>query len=1790
MSQLFYKYLVDELISDYFATHKPEAGMKYYVLFEKQEHRDGLYEALSQTSSAKPITITGIFENRQEWMDIDIYETCQFHPNTDGVSIIVGNESKTDNGYLTTLRNAVANSQSEYGKYALLNILSNNKLESITTAGINLLDKGGALHQDVILKNLLNKLEHVSILDYDRMCLELYAESIKESIENNEADLFIFQDILSVLHEGTVALTGKYQNFGYFPDRYCTDAGFITIDNKEIKRRLVENSTHFERIKNILNSYSTEVFNELTKTYDNQLSNKIIKSPDDWYKIDYKEICDSVKKKAEQANYKFVSLQLLNNHQAELIHSTLPSSSQKTKRVYVLVCDNTDSAYTKIKVDFNKSISDCCIVKEPDHKDSLQTQYTFAVGGSSLRLDLKDRLVRCDIGKDNNKFTFYFLRLKVASGTFKFIEPYFSITSKANITIKAPEDIDVITIGKGGINIDIKDTLLDLDWKDDYTVRVDLNEYSEGVQIPIVFSERRLVLSVEVDEKRVVPVRPSKLTSEVWSVGESAIYPGGNKGRIGSNEYNIDGDFFDLIKIERRMASEKIYCMEKKTTAFSSSTEPKELPLPTIIKDKLNAIYEYYNTKGYAPSLAYIDDELYHLYQEYLEAIHSEVASIEQGKILTEQQYSLTKLGTIDDGDKIMLTPYHPLLVSYMMEFKSRYKGDKFDNPKVLKLVSPFYLMPYISYKNISRQPYCDEFTQDIKTWLFYETASKAQQVRTYNITTDMVIEKVQEFKKHFKYLFQVPDSPIIISTIGIYDDTNVIKGLFELVKSEMRTSNEAIQRIELHEYVKNISQETFFEKLNRLNSEELICKELEKIDVKLEMSGNKDISPLQVIRQFFTRIDFYKHDIESCENQIDYCHIAFYQMETGLEFTKSPTSILRTELSLNGLISIPSTSNKSGKTYTIGFGTDGMPNDLSGYGNIYRTAIDMNSLYANEKTYWANGYSPNSCFAKTYVFNDDILLQSIYQNANWVTFINPEVDIDFFYRQKDLYVIHYTDQYTINAKYDSITVTQQTKQYDNMLSGFYDSCISDPNLRDKFRQTMMNYFNSLNGDWLLSIINKTDVQIREKMSLVSACIMMKKFLSRNENVTWIPISLEEILRVTGSIGLEQDSLFSKKTLGIKGRMSDDLLMVGVEKENDNIKLYFYPVEVKASTGTSFVNTASEQVLKTYNVLKDTLLVDGGFVNDTYRTFFASQILTNADKLWANGLIPEEEYRFINDCRFHLLNMDYSISKVMKCKEMGYAATVAFVGSSAPDVSVDMINGELPICHINVSLDTCNACICNDDISSINQLITSPIIVSDEVKEFWDKEDNVSFELKDIQSLSMNLQSDIITESFDKDCVDSIGDNNTSVSADVEINSNQIETKNVKIDLKTDEEHLNSSGIKITIGHSKINQEPVVFEVNNTKVVSHFNMGIIGTMGTGKTQLARSIIAQFSKEGIHNIDSKPIGILVFDYKGDYKDQQFLDAVGGHVYKNKLPFNPLKLIVNNDIMDMNLPAITADRVSDSLAKAYGLGLKQQNNIKQSIVDAYNEVGITEDSSTWYITPPTMTRVIDLYLETYDANDKAFALLSNLRDYNVFTPNNENCISILEWLDSVRVFDLTIYSDETKRVVVSLLLDLFFAEMKQLGESKHENGFREIRSMILVDEAKEFMSKDFNSLRGIISQGRMFGVGMILATQYVSDFRTQKEDYSQSILSWMIHHVNSISKAEIANIFGASDPNGERYMDFINKAKLFESVCKIGARVEGIRDLPFFELIQTDKRFVENNEKMHDINKANIPKLQ
>ena len=63
-----------------------------------------------------------------------------------------------------------------------------------------------------------------------------------------------------------------------------------------------------------------------------------------------------------------------------------------------------------------------------------------------------------------------------------------------------------------------------------------------------------------------------------------------------------------------------------------------------------------------------------------------------------------------------------------------------------------------------------------------------------------------------------------------------------------------------------------------------------------------------------------------------------------------------------------------------------------------------------------------------------------------------------------------------------------------------------------------------------------------------------------------------------------------------------------------------------------------------------------------------------------------------------------------------------------------------------------------------------------------------------------------------------------------------------------------------------------MFSFHATKVF-HTNTGIIGTMGTGKTQFTKSLITQLYREQRRNFDGSPMGILIFDYKGDYNSSK-----------------------------------------------------------------------------------------------------------------------------------------------------------------------------------------------------------------------------------------------------------------------------------------------------------------------------
>ena len=147
-----------------------------------------------------------------------------------------------------------------------------------------------------------------------------------------------------------------------------------------------------------------------------------------------------------------------------------------------------------------------------------------------------------------------------------------------------------------------------------------------------------------------------------------------------------------------------------------------------------------------------------------------------------------------------------------------------------------------------------------------------------------------------------------------------------------------------------------------------------------------------------------------------------------------------------------------------------------------------------------------------------------------------------------------------------------------------------------------------------------------------------------------------------------------------------------------------------------------------------------------------------------------------------------------------------------------------------------------------------------------------------------------------------------------------------------------------------------------------------------------------------------------------------------------------------------------------------------------------------------------------------------------------------------------------------MLVVIFLNLFYEHMLQiekkpfLGTSPQT---RFIDTMILVDEADNIMKYEFDVLKKVLLQGREFGVGVLLASQYLSHFRTRHEDYSEPLLTWFIHKVPNISVRELEGI-GIAGAN----LDTVGKVRELrphECLYKTaGIGQTFIRGAPFYEL--------------------------
>lgn len=1704
MLDQFYRYLSNSIVR-FFSKNLLIPGAKYNIQFETEDQVKKLYEVLRDNQ------ISEQFNYRDKSGNIK-YSSYALNF---GVSklIIAATVDNVQPDFLTRLRNMVG-VEDEYEDKAIL-FIHNTTLDSIMGGTESFTKEGMPFHIDSIQADIKKKLTESSFNEVDKTIIEIDLDKKKNNIFEKSSSVFEYSDILKII-DGTHIDREQYRNFGLF-----YDGDIHEYEGKALKKRLKKNSEIYNKVDEIHNYGNPEV--QLEKYFDEKGISKLKKA--EWKDVDYKQVEKSIVAKNDEKSLEYISC-------SESWDKEEGSTKVRSRIRNIIVFNENNLENVELEFSFDDYLKSDYLATEGAINTTISGKKIKAVLSYS-----NEHFYKIIYKKDNIKFEFKIVILCCKESCLENIKTNYSIVMKKNnryISIKTNESELIFNqyqsqeiineIDRNDKNINLED-----DKKVIIKIKDDFEHENDGeiIKVNLNIGNSIIPIGIESTTERVTSIEGMKVWKYKREHKSDFLLIGENKLQHGMKEYFTREEFRRNLDIEKLIIdSQGMYFTE-----YANELVKEELEVDEVVSKAYYDIVRYYKSSFKLPSLAYLNDDLITLYERFIDSYISAIQSIEEGVYLTKEQKNLFKIGVIQRyvGDReIMFTPLHPLNIAYQLHLNNYIKEEVLTDEAIKKLTST-YLLPYI---NLSDKLFIPIDQYHSPEWKYYVDNSLPRYKSSRSFVSKLVTEKIEEFVDHFSYIFNLSSNAAMkINLINTGDSKEILQGIIKYYVKQLRKNQDGTTLpidlcIYSDENITNAFEEVAF------NDDISSIKEVYDLDLTVDNMSDED-----VLNLYRDKVHFYS---KKMDDGIEYCHITFLEMNQDIRTITSNMDDIPSGIIHNSLISgVPSVF--LGDSYRTGFGTK-YANTESKLMTIAKRLNSINAALDGEP------FNSKLCKALSVQDRSKNTLDKIYDSSHWVTFIDPKVDLNFFKNDpnaKDLLIIHYSDQFTTAGGYDAITVTRKSRSYQKVIEGFLEK--NDVENYKGCSANIINMFNAINGDWLLRLLSSKSYFPKEKISILSA-IKLALAQFKMDNIIWIPISLEEVLRVSGGAGLKQSEGFlSAKNLGFgnNGATSDDILLIGVEDKEGEIFIHYYPIEVKIGENKpDYIQKGIEQAKKTKKIFDNTLLPnEDGIITSNkgiYRNFLMQLVISSAEKLNLYEVCKEENWEGVikSDIRRKLLNEEYEISKSLENK-IGEAAVISFKRNNIfnemkieDGVMIIELSEEDGINFINASVDEIRECI--GESSKINSEtcdISSKVAVGDEpINEV--NESNKSYELYDRVVEKSNLD---IANADDK---------------------SKIEQKR---------------NMEILFGVNQSNNKELHWYPNDTNKVFHTNTGIIGTMGTGKTQFTKSMITQLYRESKYNVDGKKIGILIFDYKGDYNKskQDFIKATDAKVYELfHLPFNPLSITISNNMKPM-LPLHIANGLKETLAKAFGLGIKQETLLRDIIMEAYKKKGIEKgDKGTWNKPSPTLKNVYDIYVDREDLKeDSLYAAFSNLIEFEIFEPDPLQTKGLFELIDGVTVIDLSGYDPGIQNLVVAITLDLFYSQMQVNGHSKIDGSKRQLNKIILVDEADNFLSKNFESLKKILKEGREFGVGTILSTQLLSHFSTGENDYANYILTWVIHNVADLNNRDVKYIFNTQSKQDEEMLfSKIKSLNKHYSLVKMGDSNKAIhmKDMAFWEL--------------------------
>ena len=1671
MSNKFYNYLSDK-IKNFFKTSEICHGDKFFIQFDEEYRVDDFYNTLKND-------LDNVEEFKYQHESSDVPFTTFTTLLKNGIKVVVVNSNNVSVDYLVTLRNQVTTQDGVWKDTALL-LICYNVIDSIYDGMRNLEKEDMPLNINIIKDNLKDEIDSSKNLSkIDKVVAKFYLD--KKIEDAFQTTLWDYEDILSIINKGEIE-ENDYKNLGLFPDSML--GSYKSPKAKE--NRLEENADNFNYV-NLCNQYDNPK-EELEKKYDSA-GVKLLTKPD-WPTVDFNKIYKSHEKLlnfTKSLNYQENMNKFTNEGCLYWEKPQKPSPAGRRKRQIIIFNEGNKVNEVTLKFKFDGKLERTYLDKKSLDICRVSSN-TLKINFELLNNEPTFKKVKY---KHNNQakstYEFNILVLPCKEDILIPIKDKYQINNRQNKIVVIDDNNEQISFGFGSniqsYTITQDNEVINIYDDDAITIANDSVINENGViNFNLVYNDLKIPIQIKEDGNKSLPVESLTIWKYKREYQENFIYKN-NKAVQGTNSFYLHDEFKKYLNMEKELIDDSIVYGERE---INGTIKKIDLKLSDELQSVFNRIINYYRDINNLPSLVFLDNDLKALYKEFIELYNNEIENIEKDSIISsdERKLNLIKLGTIKDNDKILFTPLSPLNIAYQLEITNQCQNEILDKP-ILERLNPNNLLPYL-YGDVERHGknllYKPIYQKDAQEWIVFEKSADVSISSTNAFIAIVVKDKMNQFVSHFKYLFdKKANAPIKLNIININEDMEIVKGIFNFVRD--RLDDRKIKHkipVEVNLYNDNM-RSTFDDFFDCVNPEQLN----ERFGITIK-SRVKD--PIDILREVQDNITYFKHDLPN--NDVEYAHISFYKV--GYEATIADDNMdqIETGLSIDGLLS-SITSFNTRSEYRTGFGTKHVLNEDN---LLVQTVINLNELSLNYQNNGENTYKKRKTIITKPMELKKDLTGVLYKKSRWVTFIEPSFGLEYFENEGDgsLIIIHYSDQYSSSTKYDTITVTSKSKQYKNVMEEFLSKKLKDEDkklITDEKLEDVIKLFNSINGEWLLKIISTYGNTDREKISIISAIKYMLAVLD-NKDIIWIPISMEEILRIAGTVKLsKKEGIFDPKILD--GKYCDDLLFVGINPKN-NVEVYYYPIEVKIGINNeSVVKKGKEQIDKTYNLLKDQLFdrfEDTQFRNKFYRNFFMQVALTNEQKLILNDLFNQSEIDLIDSLKSKFLNDDYNISNNLEVY-IGKGAVVSFKQDNSfralknedNSLIVELTEDDAYYGLLK-SFDEINAEIHNEESEiSPEYLLSNKNINGNE--DIFGNDDKTKEII--INPLDENTQTiNDINESennFEREFEDNIHNidnyNDDNKGPTMDDDSKHVETPHKESEVITNPV-IELSDTRALIGTVDGSKHEIYWEFGNSKMGNR-HLLIQGKSGQGKTYFIQRLIMELSKQ--------KVPVIIIDYTDGFRpdklENEFINVLGENlvqhiVIKDKFPLNPFKKYQNTLFDDVSIEEDNVDvatRFVSIIGSVYNqLGIQQRNAIYQAVLMGLDKNGVMD--------------LKDLEQELINQDS---AVASNaLSQLKVFIDKNPfDSVNDFDWSDInypssvVTVIQLTGINKDIQKIITEMILwDLWYYKTSNGGDEKQPFA-------VILDECQNLSFGNDSPCTKILQEGRKFGWSGWFATQFL-----------------------------------------------------------------------------------------------------